>query len=181
MLKILKLKFWVYLCIIMKHRFLGPSAGPVMRSSWQHMNKLKAIQILVKTQEDIVEELELTCIQSCPVTLMDINESLEKKRIYSQLSISSVQFCSSSGYLLRSIMQAAVVVILKRHGIVIRSLPCTGRNRQETWVFLVSSRRMTVTSSIFSSVCVDERISLTEWECRDSPERQITLRSQWFS
>lgn len=29
-----------------------------------------------------------------------------------QLSISRVQFCSSSGYLLRSIMQAAVVVIL---------------------------------------------------------------------
>lgn len=31
---------------------------------------------------------------------------------YSQLSISRVQFCSSSGYLLRSIMHAAVVVIL---------------------------------------------------------------------
>lgn len=31
---------------------------------------------------------------------------------YLQLSISSVQFCSSSGYLLRSIIQAAVVVIL---------------------------------------------------------------------
>lgn len=30
-----------------------------------------------------------------------------------QLSISRVQFCSSRGYLLRSIMQAAVVVILK--------------------------------------------------------------------
>lgn len=30
-----------------------------------------------------------------------------------QLSISRVQFCSSKGYLLRSIMQAAVVVILK--------------------------------------------------------------------
>lgn len=32
---------------------------------------------------------------------------------YLQLSISKVQFCSSSGYLRRSIMQAAVVVILK--------------------------------------------------------------------
>lgn len=32
---------------------------------------------------------------------------------YAQLSISSVQFCWSSGYLRRSIMQAAVVVILK--------------------------------------------------------------------
>lgn len=32
---------------------------------------------------------------------------------YPQLSISRVQFCSSSGYRLRSIMQAAVVVILK--------------------------------------------------------------------
>lgn len=32
---------------------------------------------------------------------------------YAQLSISSVQFCWSRGYLLRSIMQAAVVVILK--------------------------------------------------------------------
>lgn len=31
---------------------------------------------------------------------------------YLQLSISSVQFCSSSGYLRRSIIQAAVVVIL---------------------------------------------------------------------
>ncbi len=31
---------------------------------------------------------------------------------YSQLSISSVQFCSSRGYLLKSIMHAAVVVIL---------------------------------------------------------------------
>lgn len=33
---------------------------------------------------------------------------------YLQLSISSVQFCSSSGYLRRSIIQAAVVVILGR-------------------------------------------------------------------
>lgn len=33
--------------------------------------------------------------------------------LHSQLSISRVQFCSSRGYLLRSIMQAAVVVILK--------------------------------------------------------------------
>lgn len=33
---------------------------------------------------------------------------------YSQLSISRVQFCSSRGYLLKSIMQAAVVVILRR-------------------------------------------------------------------
>lgn len=32
-----------------------------------------------------------------------------------QLSISRVQFCSSKGYLLRSIMQAAVVVILKQN------------------------------------------------------------------
>lgn len=32
-----------------------------------------------------------------------------------QLSISRVQFCSSSGYLLRSIMQAAVVVILQQN------------------------------------------------------------------
>lgn len=32
-----------------------------------------------------------------------------------QLSISRVQFCSSSGYLLRSIMQAAVVVILNHN------------------------------------------------------------------
>lgn len=32
-----------------------------------------------------------------------------------QLSISRVQFCSSSGYLLRSIMQAAVVVILNQN------------------------------------------------------------------
>lgn len=31
-----------------------------------------------------------------------------------QLSISRVQFCSSRGYLLRSIMHAAVVVILRR-------------------------------------------------------------------
>lgn len=37
----------------------------------------------------------------------------EKRLVgHSQLSISSVQFCSSSGYRLRSIMQAAVVVIL---------------------------------------------------------------------
>lgn len=35
---------------------------------------------------------------------------------YAQLSISSVQFCWSSGYLRRSIMQAAVVVILKEDG-----------------------------------------------------------------
>lgn len=33
----------------------------------------------------------------------------------SQLSISRVQFCSSKGYLLRSIMQAAVVVILQQN------------------------------------------------------------------
>lgn len=33
---------------------------------------------------------------------------------YLQLSISRVQFCSSRGYLLKSIMQAAVVVILER-------------------------------------------------------------------
>lgn len=33
--------------------------------------------------------------------------------VYAQLSISSVQFCWSRGYLRRSIMQAAVVVILK--------------------------------------------------------------------
>ena len=33
---------------------------------------------------------------------------------YLQLSISRVQFCSSRGYLLKSIMQAAVVVILQR-------------------------------------------------------------------
>ena len=32
-----------------------------------------------------------------------------------QLSISRVQFCSSKGYLLRSIMHAAVVVILKQN------------------------------------------------------------------
>lgn len=32
---------------------------------------------------------------------------------YAQLSISNVQFCWSRGYLRRSIMQAAVVVILK--------------------------------------------------------------------
>lgn len=32
-----------------------------------------------------------------------------------QLSISNVQFCSSSGYRLRSIMQAAVVVILEEN------------------------------------------------------------------
>lgn len=40
---------------------------------------------------------------------------MNKGRNYSQLSISSVQFCSSSGYLLRSIIQAAVVVILETH------------------------------------------------------------------
>lgn len=34
--------------------------------------------------------------------------------VYSQLSISRVQFCSSRGYLLRSIIHAAVVVILKK-------------------------------------------------------------------
>ena len=34
-------------------------------------------------------------------------------QLYSQLSISKVQFCSSSGYLRRSIIQAAVVVILR--------------------------------------------------------------------
>jgi len=33
--------------------------------------------------------------------------------MYIQLSISRVQFCSSNGYLLKSIIQAAVVVILK--------------------------------------------------------------------
>lgn len=38
-----------------------------------------------------------------------------KKWDYSQLSISRVQFCSSSGYLLRSIMHAAVVVILETY------------------------------------------------------------------
>lgn len=36
------------------------------------------------------------------------------RSFYSQLSISRVQFCSSSGYLLRSIMHAAVVVILNK-------------------------------------------------------------------
>lgn len=38
-----------------------------------------------------------------------------KKWDYSQLSISRVQFCSSSGYLLRSIIHAAVVVILETY------------------------------------------------------------------
>lgn len=35
------------------------------------------------------------------------------RSLYSQLSISRVQFCSSRGYLLRSIIHAAVVVILE--------------------------------------------------------------------
>lgn len=38
------------------------------------------------------------------------------REAYAQLSISSVQFCWSRGYLRRSIMQAAVVVILKGEG-----------------------------------------------------------------
>lgn len=39
---------------------------------------------------------------------------------YVQLSISRVQFCSSNGYLLKSIIQAAVVVILKyKHQVVL--------------------------------------------------------------
>lgn len=38
-----------------------------------------------------------------------------KKWEYSQLSISRVQFCSSSGYLLKSIIHAAVVVILETY------------------------------------------------------------------
>lgn len=40
---------------------------------------------------------------------------MSEKREHLQLSISRVQFCSSNGYLLRSIMQAAVVVILETH------------------------------------------------------------------
>lgn len=36
------------------------------------------------------------------------------RSLYSQLSISRVQFCSSRGYLLRSIIHAAVVVILEK-------------------------------------------------------------------
>lgn len=42
-----------------------------------------------------------------------------ERRDYSQLSISRVQFCSSSGYLLRSIIHAAVVVILETYVTVI--------------------------------------------------------------
>lgn len=44
---------------------------------------------------------------------------------YLQLSISSVQFCSSSGYLRRSIIQAAVVVILgrKKKSLLMRLIP----------------------------------------------------------
>lgn len=37
----------------------------------------------------------------------------DRHKVYAQLSISSVQFCWSRGYLRKSIMQAAVVVILK--------------------------------------------------------------------
>lgn len=44
-----------------------------------------------------------------------------ERRHYSQLSISRVQFCSSSGYLLRSIIHAAVVVILETYVMVICS------------------------------------------------------------
>lgn len=44
-----------------------------------------------------------------------------KRRDYSQLSISRVQFCSSNGYLLRSIIHAAVVVILETYVTVICS------------------------------------------------------------
>lgn len=46
---------------------------------------------------------------------------------YSQLSISRVQFCSSSGYLLRSIIHAAVVVILETcDGGMFKSRHCFG-------------------------------------------------------
>lgn len=46
---------------------------------------------------------------------MDVWRRGNTTKGHSQLSISSVQFCSSSGYLRRSIMQAAVVVILEPH------------------------------------------------------------------
>lgn len=52
---------------------------------------------------------------------------------HSQLSISSVQFCSSSGYRLRSIIQAAVVVILnakQRQGTVGITDASQGQQRQ---------------------------------------------------
>lgn len=56
-----------------------------------------------------------------------------KKVQHSQLSISSVQFCSSSGYRLRSIIQAAVVVILnaeQRQGTVGITDASQGQQRQ---------------------------------------------------
>lgn len=61
-------------------------------------------------------------------------------RNYSQLSISSVQFCSSSGYLLRSIIQAAVVVILEIQATVIcwvHSL--VGEFQSENWTLTMNS------------------------------------------
>ena len=55
---------------------------------------------------------------TCCFPFMPIQIKLKWVEKYrnSQLSISNVQFCSSSGYRLRSIIQAAVVVILKRRG-----------------------------------------------------------------
>lgn len=69
---------------------------------------------------------------------------MNKGRNYSQLSISSVQFCSSRGYLLRSIMQAAVVVILETHDTVTSSIHgvVVGFNRQQIGCLLFYNNKL---------------------------------------
>lgn len=62
-----------------------------------------------------------------------------KKWDYSQLSISRVQFCSSSGYLLRSIIHAAVVVILGTYVTGIRSIHSMALAFLELFALIIGS------------------------------------------
>ncbi len=91
-----------------------------------------------------------------------------------QLSISRVQFCSSRGYLLRSIMQAAVVVILQR-----KDKKRTGTSYHKD---------MDRQDRSFSAFCFPKKESFKHTVCNSCHERSLfqnnenksrSLMTQW--